>query len=255
MTQFDNPEKNGTEAVPNSHGTSNFTIKNMADEDKPREKLMLKGKKELSNAELLAILIGSGTVGQSAVKLAMQILESCGNDLAMLSRMGIKDLTKDFKGMGEAKAITIIAAMELGYRMLNDASNRKEYYITSSMDLFNYIGDSLVNLPHEEFWAVFMNIKRKALYKQRISVGGLNDTAVDIRRIFATALEKNAVCIAVAHNHPSGVVKPSKQDVELTKRIAEAGKVMNIPLRDHLVVGINDDNKATYFSFFDQGMI
>lgn len=237
------------------HRTNTLSIKNRPEEDRPREKLINKGKKELSNAELIAILIGSGTQGQSAVELAMEILKSFDNDLPLLSRQGIKELTTNFKGMGEAKAISIIAALELGYRMINEANNRKEVFAINSLELFKYISPSLIDLPHEEFWAIYMNIRRKIIFKQRISVGGLNDTAVDVRRIFITALEKNAVFVAVAHNHPSGKITPSNQDKILTKKIQEAGRILNINLSDHIIVGISDNNKPDYFSFYDNNMI
>ena len=233
----------------------NLTVKEWDAEDRPREKLIAKGKKELTNAELLAILIGSGSVGQSAVELAKEILHSNDNNLSLLSRQGIKELTHDFKGMGEAKAVSIIAALELGYRMLAENAAQKEYIISDSNDLFNYICPSIVNLPVEEFWAIYLNIKRKALFKQRISLGGITDTPVDIRRIFATALEKNAVYIAVAHNHPTGHLNPSREDKNLTCRILEAGKILNIELIDHIIVGIGENNRPDYYSFHDNGLV
>ena len=233
----------------------NLTVKEWDAEDRPREKLIAKGKKELTNAELLAILIGSGSVGQSAVELAKEILYSNDNNLSLLSRQGIKELTHDFKGMGEAKAVSIIAALELGYRMLAENAAQKEYIISDSNDLFNYICPSIVNLPVEEFWAIYLNIKRKALFKQRISLGGITDTPVDIRRIFATALEKNAVYIAVAHNHPTGHLNPSREDKNLTCRILEAGKILNIELIDHIIVGIGENNRPGYYSFHDNGLV
>ena len=233
----------------------NLTVKEWDAEDRPREKLIAKGKKELTNAELLAILIGSGSVGQSAVGLAKEILHSNDNNLSLLSRKGIKELTHDFKGMGEAKAVSIIAALELGYRMLAENAAQKEYIISDSNDLFNYICPSIVNLPVEEFWAIYLNIKRKALFKQRISLGGITDTPVDIRRIFATALEKNAVYIAVAHNHPTGHLNPSREDKNLTCRILEAGKILNIELIDHIIVGIGENNRPDYYSFHDNGLV
>ena len=141
----------------------NNTLKDWSEEDRPREKLIAKGKKELSNAELLAILIGSGSIGQSAVGLAKDILSAYDNNLSMLSRLGIKELTNGFKGMGEAKAVTIIAALELGYRMLREDNERKEYYMRNSDDLFKYISPSLIDLPVEEFWAIYLNIKKKII--------------------------------------------------------------------------------------------
>lgn len=232
-----------------------LTVKDWALEDRPREKLIEKGKKELSNAELIAILLGSGSVGQSAVDLAKEILATYGNDLSVISRLGISDLTKRFKGMGEAKAVTIIAALELGYRMLSERNDRKDIYITNSEDLFNHIGPILLDLPTEEFWTIYLNTKNKVLFKQRIAVGGITEVHVDNRRIFAIALEKNAARIAVAHNHPSGALSPSRQDKELTQRISEAGKLLNIKLVEHIIVGIRNDNMPDYFSFHDNGLI
>lgn len=234
---------------------SSITVKDWAKEDRPREKLISKGKKELSNAELIAILIGSGSVGQSAVDLAKELLKSNDNDLSQLSRQGIKDLTHGFKGMGEAKAVSIIAALELGYRMLSENTNKKEAIINDSQDLFNYICPSLIDLPVEEFWAIYLNIRKKVLFKQRISIGGISDTPVDIRRIFATALEKNAVYVAVAHNHPTGHLRPSTEDKNLTCRILDAGKILNIQLIEHIIVGIDANNHPDYYSFHDNGLI
>ena len=229
-------------------------LKDWALEDRPREKLITNGKKNLSNAELLAILISSGTVGQSAVELAKEILNSVDNDLSMLSRQGIRDLTDNFKGMGEAKAVTIIAAMELGYRMLTEQSAQKTHTGNDSMELFKYICPSIVDLPYEEFWAIYMNNKGKIIHKQRIASGGINETLVDIRRLYTTALEKNAIRIAVAHNHPSGDCKPSNKDNNLTKIIAEAGNILYIKLIDHLIIGTNN-GIPTYFSYHDNGLL
>lgn len=232
-----------------------LTLKDWSDEDKPREKLIVKGKKELSNAELLAILLGSGSVGQSAVELAKEILRNHDNYLSLLSRRSVSDLVRDYKGVGEAKAVTIVAALELGYRLLSEESRRKEYYVTDSREIFEYIAPSLIDLQHEEFWAIYLNVKRKVLFKQRISSGGITSTPVDVRLIYATALEKSAVTIAVVHNHPTGIIMPSKDDKELTQKLLDAGKLLSIPLMDHLIVGINDKHKPAYFSFHDQGLI
>ena len=233
----------------------NLSLKEWAIEDRPREKLLAKGKKELSNAELIAILIGSGSVEQSAVDLAKDLLMKYDNDLMAVSRLGVKELTKGFKGIGEAKAISIISALELGFRLLSENNNRKEYYLKNSNDVFNYISPSLIDLPHEEFWAIYMNNRKQVIYKQRITSGGITNALVDIRIIFSTALEKNAVSIAVVHNHPTGNLKPSKNDLDLTKMIKEAGQILNIMLIEHLIVGISDNNKADYFSFHDNGLI
>ena len=255
MKQNAKERENSTQQSDSKDKKSTITLKDWALEDRPREKLIAKGKKELSNAELIAILIGSGSVGQSAVDLAKEILNSNDNDLSLLSRQGIKELTRDFKGMGEAKAVSIIAALELGYRMLSENSSKKEYYLNNSTDLFNYICPSLLDLPNEEFWAIYLNNRRKVLFKQRISIGGLTDTNVDIRRIYATALEKNAVFVAVAHNHPTGHLNPSKEDKYLTCRILDAGKILNIHLIEHIIVGIDDNNNPDYYSFHDNGLV
>jgi len=248
-------DKNKMQLSDSNDKRGNLTLKDWALEDRPREKLIAKGKKELSDAELIAILIGSGSVGQSAVDLSKEILKSNDNSLSLLSRQGISELTRDFKGMGEAKAVTIIAALELGYRMLSEDINRQDHYIKDSYSLFKYISPSLVDLPVEEFWAIYLNTRNKVLFKQRISIGGITDTPVDLRRIFATALEKNAVAIAVAHNHPTGHLTPSREDKTLTCRILEAGKILNIRLVDHIIVGIDDKNRADYYSFRDNELI
>jgi len=232
-----------------------LTVKDWAEEDQPREKLMSLGKKSLSNAELIAILIGSGTVGHSSVELAKELLRDNGDSLSHLSRQSIADITKKHKGMGPAKAVTIIAALELGYRMLSENNSKKEYYCNNSEELFKYIGPKLMDLPTEEFWAIYMNHRHKVLFSQRISSGGLTETSVDIRVIFSNALEKNATCIAVAHNHPTGHLAPSKPDKTLTERLNEAGKILGIRLIEHIIVGINDDKRPDYYSFNDNGMI
>ena len=255
MARKTNTDKQSIQPSDSKDKKSNLTLKDWALEDRPREKLIAKGKKDLSNAELIAILIGSGSRGQSAVDLAKEILNSNDDNLSLLSRQGIKELTHDFKGMGEAKAVTIIAALELGYRMLTENINKKEYYIRDSDALFKYISPSLIDLPIEEFWAIYLNTRNKVLFKQRISIGGIGETPVDIRRIYATALEKNAVAIAVAHNHPTGLVTPSKADKHLTCRILEAGKVLDIKLIDHIIVGIGENNRPDYYSFRDNGII
>ena len=233
----------------------NLTVKDWSSEDQPREKLITKGKKELSTAELIAILIGSGSVGQSSVELAKEILKSNNDDLSLLSKQGINDLTKNHKGIGAAKAVSIIAALELGYRMLTEQNEKKEYYGTDSSEVFKYISPSLLDLPHEEFWAIYLNTRNKILFKKRISIGGINETPVDIRLIFSTALEWNAVSIIVSHNHPTGKVTPSTKDRQLTKAIAEAGNILKIKLKDHIIVGINEKNQPDYFSFYDNGEI
>lgn len=232
-----------------------ITLKEWATEDRPREKMLLKGRKELSNAELVAILIGSGTEGQSAVDVAKELLKSVDNRLSLLGRMEVSDLVKNHKGIGTAKAISIIAALELGYRLLNEKNNEKATYVNNSENLFNIIAPSLINLEREEFWVIYMNTRKKVLYKERISVGGMTDVNVDLRTIFSTALEKNAVSFAVAHNHPSGNTSPSRMDKNLTTSILEASKILRIEFTDHIIVGIGDDDMPTYFSFHDNGIL
>ena len=248
-------DKMETSIESNTTTAKRLTVKDWSSEDQPREKLIAKGKKELSTAELIAILLGSGNVEQNAVELAKEVLRSYNDDLSLLSRQGVSDLIKGHKGIGEAKAVTIIAALELGYRMLTEQNKRKEYYCNDSSETFKYISSALIDLPYEEFWAIYLNTRNKVLFKKRISVGGINETPVDIRRIFSTALEWNAVSIAVAHNHPTGSVSPSTKDIQLTNTIAEAGRILNIKLKDHLIVGITEENRSDYYSFHDNGRL
>lgn len=235
--------------------SKHLTIKEWAEEDKPREKMLQKGKKELSNAELIGILLGSGTPDRSAVSLAKELLEGCGNSLSELSRKGITELMHKYKGIGSAKAVTVIAALELGYRLLNENRLDGGIFIHDSKDLFNYISHKLIDLPHEEFWAVYMNTRNKVLSHKQISTGGITDTPVDTRIIFKGALERNAVKIALVHNHPSGSLNPSGEDRKLTHRLVEAGKILNISIVEHIIVGIDYDNKPNYYSFFDNGLL
>ncbi len=234
---------------------SNLTVKDWAEEDRPREKMISKGKKELSNAELLAILISSGSTDQNVVDLSKEILSSVDNSLSLLSRQEIGWLTKTHKGIGPAKAISIIAALELGYRMLREDSDTAANVIQSSSDLFQYISASLIDLPYEEFWAVYLNQRGKVICKQRISAGGITETPVDIRIIFKTALERNAVSVAVCHNHPSGALKPSNNDIKLTEALKTAANALKINLIEHIIVGITDRGKPDYYSFYDNGIL
>lgn len=231
-----------------------FTLKEWAKEDKPREKLMALGKKKLSNAELIAILLGSGSKGESAVSLAKRILNSANNDLNELRNHGINELS-GFKGMGEAKAITLIAAMELGYRLINSNSQQKENLIRNSQDFFDYIAPLVVDLKHEEFWAIYLNIRNKIIGKKLIAKGGSTETSVDIREVFSEGLTLGANSVAVVHNHPSGNLSPSKQDINLTQRLLEAGKILRINLIEHLIIGILPDGSPSYYSFFDEGNV
>jgi DNA repair protein RadC len=219
-----------------------------AEEDRPREKLMLKGRQALSDAELLAILIGSGTIGQSAVALAQEILASVANNLHDLGKMSLKDL-QDFKGIGEAKAITIAAALELGRRRQR-TDLREKPCITSSQDAFNLIAPMLNDLHHEEFWLILLNRANEVIHCHAVSKGGSTGTVVDIKQVFKTALDANATSVIAIHNHPSGSLNPSQQDREVTQKLKSAGKVLECPLLDHLIV-----SERGYYSFADQGLL
>jgi DNA repair protein RadC len=223
-------------------------ITSWAEEDRPREKLLLKGKSSLSNAELLAILIGSGSSKESAVDLSKRILASTNNNLQELSKNEIDDLIK-FKGIGEAKAISIIAAMELGRRYRSsEAIKRKK--VQSSKDAYEAIYSYLSDIKYEEFYIVLLNRANEILSIDRISEGGVSGTVVDPKRVFKIALQKNASGIILCHNHPSGQLLPSPEDKRITDKIKDAAKFMDISLFDHLIVGNNK-----YYSFADEGIL
>ena len=216
--------------------------------DRPREKLRLHGRKTLSDAELLAILLGTGNREKSAVDLAREILQSCRNQLHLLA---LKDLNflKKFKGIGEAKAIIISAALELGRRHQASDIPRSEP-ITSSQVAFQYIAPELTDLPEEEFWIIYLNRANHLIGKEPVSSGGISGTVVDLKSIFKRALQNMASGIILAHNHPSGNLKPSQADISITNKIAEAGKLLEIKVWDHIIVG-----SRAYYSFADEGMI
>ncbi len=226
------------------------SIKNWPEDDRPREKLVSKGKNTLSNAELLAILIGSGNTKESAVELSRRILSSVDDNLVELSNLSIAELTKNFNGIGQAKAISILAALELGHRRLH-AQSMERTKIQSSEDAFLALYDQLADLPYEEIWVLFLSNGNKILKKCCISTGGLSESVADPRKIFKLALEQNATSIILAHNHPSGKTEPGNADIEITKKIKEAGNLLNIRLLDHIIVG---ENKQ-YFSFADKGLL
>jgi len=223
-------------------------IKSWAAEDRPREKMLLKGKSALSDAELIALLIGSGTGSLSAVEVARQVLQTVGNNLHDLAKLSVKDLMKS-KGIGEAKAITIVAAMELGRR-------RKEYEVqerpkvASSKEAYELVKGDLMDLAQEEFWVLLFNRANRLIKKKRVSEGGVSGTVADPKIIFKLALEELASGIIVVHNHPSGNLTASQNDINLTKKLKEAGKVMEVQLLDHLIIA-----GQKYFSFADEGMI
>lgn len=225
-----------------------MSIKFLAEDDRPREKFVQKGRNSLSDAELLAIIMGSGNREDSAVELARKILDSVGNNWHNLSLLQISDLMK-FKGIGEAKAISICAALEIGRRKASQEVAEK-IQISSSSDLFKVLHPHLGDLQTEQFWAIFLNQNNRILGKNHLSTGGINQSVVDVRILFKTALEHFATAIVVAHNHPSGNLKPSQEDLKITKQITEAGKILNIQLLDHLIISQN-----SYFSFADESLL
>jgi DNA repair protein RadC len=225
-------------------GTMN--ISQWAEEDKPREKLMLKGRNALSDAELLAIILGSGSRQETAVTLAQRILQHFQQDLNALGKSNVAELTT-FKGMGEAKAIAVMAAMELGRRK-QEKPVKERIQVKSSKDAYQSLFPHLADLPHEEFWVLYLNRGNKIMHKEQISRGGMSGTIADAKVIFKKALECNAAAIILAHNHPSGNLKPSDADLQLTKNIQQAGKVMEINVLDHLIL-----SEQGYYSFADEG--
>jgi DNA repair protein RadC len=225
-----------------------LTIKSWALDDRPREKLLAKGKTALSDAELIAILIGSGNKQESAVALAKRILQSVNGNINELAKLSVAKLTL-FKGIGEAKAISIITALELGKRRQLELALEKPK-INSSKAVFNVMQPIVGDLEHEEFWVLFLNNSNKVLAKHQISKGGLTATIVDVRLLFKSALEFAAVAIIVCHNHPSGKLQPSNADKNLTQKIKTAGETLDIKLLDHLIV-----TQKSYFSFADEGIL
>ena len=211
-----------------------LNIKSWSPEDRPREKLLLKGTSALSDAELVAILIGSGTPKMSAVELSKKILLQGNNNLNELARLSVKDLMK-IKGIGEAKAITIVAALELGRRRKEQDPEEKPK-ITSSKDAFDLLKGEMMDLPKEEFWVLLMNRANRVIKKKRVSEGGVSGTVADPKIIFKLALEELASGIIVAHNHPSGNLQASQSDIDLTRKLKEAGKFLEIQLLDHIII-------------------
>ena len=225
-----------------------FSIKDWSEDDQPREKLLYKGKNALSDAELLAILIGSGSRNESAVDLCKRILQQNSNRLDQLAKQSIQQLIQ-FKGIGEAKAITIVAALELSKR-LQLSEIRELTKIGSSADVCKLMQPLIGDLPHEEFWVLLLNNSNKVVHKLQLSKGGLTQTIVDVRLIFKTALEHLATALILVHNHPSGQLNPSGADKDITQKIKLAGNSLDIKLLDHLIITQND-----YFSFADEGIL
>ena len=223
-------------------------IKSWAEADRPREKLLKHGRHTLTDSELIAILIRTGTTEETAVDLAKNILSKYNNDLSEISKLSVNDLSK-FKGMGEVKAITIVAALELGRRR-REAEGRKRDKIITSKDVYEIIRPKLVDLIHEEFFVLMLNRANEIIHLYNISKGGMAGTVVDPKLIFKAALEYSACNIILSHNHPSGNPSPSQEDIKITKKITEAGKMIEINVLDHIIIG--GDN---YFSFADEGMM
>lgn len=223
-------------------------IKSWSPEDRPREKLLTKGTPVLSDAELVAILLGTGTTTTSAVELAKRVLQTVDNNLHELGRLSVKDLTR-VKGIGEAKAISIIAALELGRRR-KDCATEEKSRVTGSRDCFNILKPHLQDLPHEEFWILLLNRANRLLKKYQISQGGVAGTVADPKIIFKMAISELASGIILAHNHPSGNLTASQADMDLTKKIVEAGKLLEIQVLDHLIIA-----GQKYFSFADEGIL
>lgn len=227
---------------------SPLPITNWADGDKPREKLMLKGKSALSDAELIAILISSGSRNESAVQLSMRILASTDNNLNALGKLSIQQLIT-FKGIGAAKAISIVAALELGRRRRSEEALELKK-VTSSSTIFEIMQPVIGELPHEEFWIIYLNNSNKVITKVQLSKGGITGTLVDVRLVFKMALEIGATGVILCHNHPSGTLIASDADKQITRKLKLAGESLDIKVLDHLIVTENN-----YFSFSDEGIL
>ena len=227
---------------------SNLSIKSWAEEDRPREKLSAQGRRALTDAELIAILIGSGSRNETAVELSKRILHHYDNDLNKLGKASITELSK-FKGIGEAKAISVIAALEIGRRR-GETESKATDTITCSRDIYNAMRRHLMDLNHEEFWIILVGRSSKILGKELISKGGLNGTVADPRIIFHVAIQHQASSIILVHNHPSGNLKPSREDILLTKKLSDAGRMLDITVLDHVIF-----SDAGYYSFRDQEML
>lgn len=231
-----------------SEKPSSFSIKSWSQDDQPREKLRDKGKTVLSDAELLAILIGSGNREESAVDLCKRILASVDNNLNALGKLTIKQLMS-FKGIGEAKAISIVGAMEIGRRRrLEDAISLDK--ITSSKTVFEIMQPIVGELSHEEFWILYLNNSNKIIKKNQLSKGGITGTLVDVRLVLKTALEYGATSLILCHNHPSGALKPSQADKDITQKLKKGAQSLDIKVLDHLII-----TEQSYFSFADEDLL
>jgi DNA repair protein RadC len=222
-------------------------INQWAEDDRPREKFLLKGKSALSDSELLAILISSGSRNESAVKLCQRILALANNNLNQLGKLSVQQLM-EFKGIGEAKAISIAAALELGRRRRNEEAVELDK-ITSSKAVFQIMQPIIGELLHEEFWVLYLNNSNKVIHKAQLSKGGMTGTVVDTRIVFKIALEYNAISLILTHNHPSGKMLASESDKEITRKLKLAGKQIDISVLDHIII-----TESSYYSFADEGI-
>jgi len=225
------------------------TIKNMAEENRPREKMLANGEEALTTAELLAILIGSGSLQKNAVELMQEILHDCDDKLMLLSRLSVDDL-KQYKGIGEAKALTLKAAMEIGRRRTTEEMSRDLVEVKDAQTIYRYMHPKMKDLPYEECWALMLNNRAKLLKRVQISQGGITETSVDIRLVMKNVLFSNATALVLVHNHPSGSCRPSRYDDQLTRALQEACRVLNIRLMDHVIVTDGD-----YYSYAEEGKI
>lgn len=225
-----------------------ISIKAWAEEDRPREKLSAQGRRALTDAELIAILISSGNDNESAVELSKRILHHYDNDLNKLAKATINELC-NFRGIGEAKAISIIAALEVGRRR-SETEEKPAEFIRGSKDAWNLMRRHLVDLNHEEFWMILVGRSSKVLGKELVSKGGLSNTIADPKIIFGKALQYQATGIILVHNHPSGNLEPSQQDISLTKNMAAAGRLLEIQVLDHLIIA-----DSSYLSFADKSLL
>lgn len=226
-----------------------FTIKHWAEEDRPREKMLQKGVRALSTAELLAILIGSGNKELSAVDLSRKILNDVDNNLQNLGRKTVAELIAQYKGVGEAKAITILAAMEIGRRRQIEKAIERPV-ISGSNSVAEVFLPMLADLSHEEFWVLFLNRSNGILSSERVSQGGVSGTVVDVKLIFKAALERLASSIILCHNHPSGNINPSPEDINISKKCKAAGEVLGVEVLDHLIIAGD-----SYYSFSDNNLV
>ncbi|MBK6776509.1 MAG: DNA repair protein RadC [Flavobacteriales bacterium] len=224
------------------------TIREWAKDDRPRERLMAQGPQALSDAELLAILIRTGTPKMNALEMGREILRAGGNDLGRLGRMSVADLMKTH-GMGEAKAITIAAALELGRRRREQAGPERRM-IASSKDAYEELRPVMADLANEQFWLLILDRGNRITDKCMVSDGGMHGTVADPKRIFKEALDRRAASIVLSHNHPSGQLRPSSEDIALTKKLVEGARLLDITVQDHLIV-----TETGYFSFADNGML